>query len=214
KAPPPPAPKTDEEIEDAEIVEPEPALIEAYPTEDETKEDDDLRDTEDYWRSLIDAAETREQLVAVGKAMAARFPESDHPIRVALRDEYARRQRELWGGARGFQVRCLGPLPWLHALRHRRFRMQRMRIQRSRRSARERSRPSWRTSPNMGARPRWHACLRSTARSARLSTPTSSRRTSRMKWPLGSTSAPVPQGSSVEISTATMRSIGPTGTSI
>ena len=100
KAPPPPAPKTDEEIEDAEIVEPEPALIEAYPTEDETKEDDDLRDTEDYWRSLIDAAETREQLVAVGKAMAARFPESDHPIRVALRDEYARRQRELRGGAR------------------------------------------------------------------------------------------------------------------
>src|SRR5690606_7736603 len=70
KAPPPPAPKTDEEIEDAEIVEPEPALIEAYPTEDETKEEDDLRDTEDYWRSLIDAAETREQLVAVGKAMA------------------------------------------------------------------------------------------------------------------------------------------------
>lgn len=100
KAPPPPAPKTDEEIEDAEIVEPEPAPIEAYPTEDETKEEDDLRDTEDYWRSLIDAAETREQLVAVGKAMADRFPETDHPIRVALRDEYARRQKELRGGAR------------------------------------------------------------------------------------------------------------------
>jgi len=100
KAPPPPAPTTDEEIEDAEIVEPEPAPIEAYPTEDETKEEDDLRDTEDYWRSLIDAAATREQLVAVGKAMADRFPETDHPIRVALRDEYARRQRELRGGAR------------------------------------------------------------------------------------------------------------------
>ena|GEM_PF-1877335 len=100
KAPPPPAPKTDEEIEDAEIVEPEPAPIEAYPTEDETKAEDDLRDTEDYWRSLIDAAATREQLVAVGKAMADRFPETDHPIRVALRDEYARRQRELRGGAR------------------------------------------------------------------------------------------------------------------
>ena len=100
KAPPPPAPKTEEEIEDAEIVEPEPAPIEAYPTEDETKAEDDLRDTEDYWRSLIDAAATREQLVAVGKAMADRFPETDHPIRVALRDEYARRQRELRGGAR------------------------------------------------------------------------------------------------------------------
>src|SRR5690606_27529948 len=99
KAPHPPAPKFEEEIEDAEIVEPEPAPIEAYPTEDETKEEDDLRDTEDYWRSLIDAAETREQLVAVGKAMADRFPETDHPIRVALRDEYARRQRELRGGA-------------------------------------------------------------------------------------------------------------------
>src|SRR5690606_17440997 len=98
KAPPPPAPKTEEEIEDAEIVEPEPDLIEV--TEDATKEEDDPRDTEDYWRSLIDAAETREQLVAVGKAMADRFPETDHPIRVALRDEYARRQRELRGGAR------------------------------------------------------------------------------------------------------------------
>src|SRR5690606_20925427 len=87
KAPPPPAPKAEEEIEDAEIIEPASDPIEA---EYETKEADDLRDTEDYWRSLIDAAETREQLVAVGKAMADRFPESDHPIRVALRDEYAR----------------------------------------------------------------------------------------------------------------------------
>nr|PZN71285.1 MAG: hypothetical protein DIU57_21300 [Pseudomonadota bacterium] len=96
KAPPPPAPKAEEEIEDAEIIEPASDPIEA---EDETKEEYDLRDTEDYWRSLIDAAETREQLVAVGKAMADRFPETDHPIRVALRDEYARRQKELRGGA-------------------------------------------------------------------------------------------------------------------
>ena len=98
KAPPPPAPKIEEEIEDAEIVEPEPDPIEV--TEDATKEADDPRDTEDYWRSLIDAAETREQLVAVGKAMADRFPETDHPIRVALRDEYARRQKEIRGGVR------------------------------------------------------------------------------------------------------------------
>jgi len=98
KAPPPPAPKIEEEIEDAEIVDPESDPIEV--TEDATKEADDPRDTEDYWRSLIDAAETREQLVAVGKAMADRFPETDHPIRVALRDEYARRQKEIRGGVR------------------------------------------------------------------------------------------------------------------
>jgi len=98
KAPPPPAPKTEEEIEDAEIVEPEPEPIEV--TEDATKEEDDPRDTEDYWRSLIEASQTRDQLFAVGKAMADRFPATDHPIRVALRDEYARRQRELRGGAR------------------------------------------------------------------------------------------------------------------
>lgn len=100
KAPPPPAPKTEEEIEDAEIVEPEPEPIETYLTEDETTEEDDPRDTEDYWRSLIEAAQSRDQLFAVGKAMADRFPATDHPIRVALRDEYARRQKELRGGAR------------------------------------------------------------------------------------------------------------------
>lgn len=98
KAPPPPAPKFEEEIEDAEIVEPEPEPIEV--TEDATNKEDDPRDTEDYWRSLIEASQTRDQLFAVGKAMADRFPATDHPIRVALRDEYARRQRELRGGAR------------------------------------------------------------------------------------------------------------------
>lgn len=100
KAPPPPAPKTKEEIEDAEIVEPEPDPIEAHLTEDETQQEDDPRDTEDYWRSLIEAAQSRDELFAVGKAMADRFPATDHPIRVALRDEYARRQKELRGGAR------------------------------------------------------------------------------------------------------------------
>lgn len=98
KAPPPPASKTEEEIEDAEIIEPVPDPIEV--TEDETKEVDDPRDTEDYWRSLIEAAQSRDELVAVGKAMADRFPATDHPIRSALRDEYARRQKELRGGAR------------------------------------------------------------------------------------------------------------------
>lgn len=101
KAPPPPAPKTEEEIEDAQIVEPEPDPIEAdLTTEDETKQEDDPRDTEDYWRSLIEASQSRDELVAVGKAMADRFPATDHPIRAALREEYARRQRELRGGAR------------------------------------------------------------------------------------------------------------------
>src|SRR5690606_1638755 len=54
KAPPPPTPKAEEEIEDAEIIEPEPEPIEV--TEDATKEEDDPRDTEDYWRSLIEAS--------------------------------------------------------------------------------------------------------------------------------------------------------------
>src|SRR5690606_14566168 len=95
KAPPPPAPKTEEEIEDAQIVEQEPDPIDA----DLTNEDDP-RDTEDYWRSLIEASQSRDELLAVGKAMADRFPATDHPIRAALRDEYARRQKELRGGAR------------------------------------------------------------------------------------------------------------------
>src|SRR5690606_10159201 len=98
KAPPPPAPKTEEEIEDAQIVEPEPDPIAYLATEDE--QEADPRDTEDYWRSLIEAAQSRDELVAVGKAMADRFPATDHPIRAALRDEYARRQKELRGGAR------------------------------------------------------------------------------------------------------------------
>lgn len=95
KAPPPPAPKAEEEIVDAQIVKPEPDPIEA----DLTTEDDP-RDTEDYWRSLVEAAQSRGELVAVGKAMADRFPATDHPIRAALRDEYARRQKELRWGAR------------------------------------------------------------------------------------------------------------------
>ena len=92
KAPPrPPSPEPEEEIEDAVLANGSDADPIEADAEDAQVDEDDLEST---WRERIEGAADLMGLRAVGKMMTERFPDRDHPIRVAMREPYARRQRE------------------------------------------------------------------------------------------------------------------------
>lgn len=69
-------------VEDAEYVE----LDDGAP---------DPEDLEETWVERIQGAADARGLAAVGKLLSGRFPDRDHPIRLALREAYADRQKAL-----------------------------------------------------------------------------------------------------------------------
>lgn len=92
KAPPPPSVPKDEEIVDAVLVEPEADPFEADAGAEEEPHEDDLEQT---WLERIEGAANPAGLRAIGKMLTERFPDKNHPIRLAMREPYAKRQREI-----------------------------------------------------------------------------------------------------------------------
>lgn len=91
KAPPPPSKQDEEDVEDAVLVNGAADPIKADAEEPEVDEED----LESTWRERIEGAANLGGLRAIGKMLTERFPDSSHPIRLAMREPYAERQRHL-----------------------------------------------------------------------------------------------------------------------